>query len=143
MWWSESGHARETLAKLKADGIVGDDVELQVVTGNGWDQALDAADWLDSELVALGTSPRETIAGVPRLARFEDRAAQPGARACPTGLVSGSVLHHAAVDGDLTARQRGRAVAGQPRDYVGDLLRCLELHETLLALVIHRVQRHW
>ena len=25
--------------QLKTDGVVGDDVELQVVTGNGWDQA--------------------------------------------------------------------------------------------------------
>ena len=33
---------RETVGKLKADGVVGDDVELQVVTGNGWDEALDA-----------------------------------------------------------------------------------------------------
>ena len=28
-----------------------------MVTGNGWDQALDAADWEDGELLALGTSP--------------------------------------------------------------------------------------
>jgi nucleotide-binding universal stress UspA family protein len=56
--------ARETLASLKSDGIVGDDVELQVVTGNGWDQALDAAEWLDGELLALGTSPQGAIARV-------------------------------------------------------------------------------
>jgi nucleotide-binding universal stress UspA family protein len=49
---------------LKTDGIVGDDVVLQVVTGNGWDEALDAAEWLDGELLALGTSPREKIARV-------------------------------------------------------------------------------
>jgi nucleotide-binding universal stress UspA family protein len=57
-------HARETLAQLRTDGVVGDDVVLQVVTGNGWDQALDAADWLDGELLALGTSPRGGIARV-------------------------------------------------------------------------------
>lgn len=56
--------ARETLAKLKSDGIVGGDVELQVVTGNGWAQALDAAEWLDGELLALGTSPQGAIARV-------------------------------------------------------------------------------
>ena len=56
--------ARETLAKLKTDGVVGADVELQVVTGNGWDQALDAAEWLDGELLALGTSPQGAIARV-------------------------------------------------------------------------------
>lgn len=29
--------ARETLAQLKTDGVVGVDVVLQVATGNGWD----------------------------------------------------------------------------------------------------------
>ena len=59
-----ASHARELLAQLKADGIVGDDVVLQVVTGNGWDQALDAADWQEGELLALGTSPAGGIARV-------------------------------------------------------------------------------
>jgi nucleotide-binding universal stress UspA family protein len=59
-----ASQAREALAKLRSDGIVGDDVELQVVTGNGWDQALDAAEWLDGELLALGTSPQGSIARV-------------------------------------------------------------------------------
>lgn len=57
-------HAREALAALKTDGIVGPDSDLQVVTGNGWDQALDAADWDDGELLALGTSPQGVIARV-------------------------------------------------------------------------------
>jgi nucleotide-binding universal stress UspA family protein len=57
-------HAREALAALKFDGVVGDDVVLQVVTGNGWDQALDAAEWLDGELLAIGTSPQGAIARV-------------------------------------------------------------------------------
>ena len=56
--------ARETLAQLKSDGVVGDEVELAVVTGNAWDDALDDADWLDGELVALGTSPSGPIARV-------------------------------------------------------------------------------
>jgi nucleotide-binding universal stress UspA family protein len=59
-----ASHARELLAQLKSDGIVGDDVVLQVVTGNGWDQALDAADWQEGELLALGTSPATGIARV-------------------------------------------------------------------------------
>jgi nucleotide-binding universal stress UspA family protein len=59
-----AAQAREALAKLKSDGVVGDEVELQVVTGNGWDQALDAAEWLDGELLALGTSPQGAIARV-------------------------------------------------------------------------------
>jgi nucleotide-binding universal stress UspA family protein len=59
-----ASHARETLAQLRSDGVVGDDVVLQVVTGNGWDQALDAADWQDGELLAIGTSPSGGIARV-------------------------------------------------------------------------------
>jgi nucleotide-binding universal stress UspA family protein len=61
---SWASQAREALAKLRSDGVVGEDVALQVVTGNGWDQALDAAEWLDGELLALGTSPQGTIARV-------------------------------------------------------------------------------
>ncbi len=57
-------HARELLTKLRTDGIVDEDVVLQVVTGNGWDQALDAAEWEDGEILALGTSPRGEIARV-------------------------------------------------------------------------------
>jgi nucleotide-binding universal stress UspA family protein len=60
--WEAS--ARETLARLRTDGIVGEDVVLQVVSGNGWDQALDAAEWQDGEVLALGTSPRGDIARV-------------------------------------------------------------------------------
>jgi nucleotide-binding universal stress UspA family protein len=59
-----ASHSRESLAALKSDGVVGNDVTLQVVTGNGWDQALDAAEWLDGELLALGTSPQGALARV-------------------------------------------------------------------------------
>jgi nucleotide-binding universal stress UspA family protein len=61
---SWASHSREALAKLKTGGVVGDDVPLQVVTGNGWDQALDAVEWEDGELLALGTSPQGAIARV-------------------------------------------------------------------------------
>jgi nucleotide-binding universal stress UspA family protein len=50
-----ASQARETLAQLQTDGVVGDDVALQVATGNGWDAALDAADWVDGDLLAVGT----------------------------------------------------------------------------------------
>lgn len=60
--WEAS--ARELLAKLRTDGVVGDDVVLQVVSGNGWDQALDAAEWQDGDILALGTSPRGDMARV-------------------------------------------------------------------------------
>ena len=59
-----ASQAREALAKLKSDGVVGDDVGVEVVTGNGWDQALDAAEWEDGDLLALGTTSRGGIKGV-------------------------------------------------------------------------------
>jgi nucleotide-binding universal stress UspA family protein len=55
---------REMLAKLKSDGIVGDDVALQVVTGHGWEEALDRSEWEEGELLVLGTSGRRSIRGV-------------------------------------------------------------------------------
>jgi nucleotide-binding universal stress UspA family protein len=57
-------HARETLAQLKTDGVVGNNVELQVVTGNGWDEALDEADWQEGDMLAIGTSP---VGGIARV----------------------------------------------------------------------------
>jgi nucleotide-binding universal stress UspA family protein len=60
--WAEQ--LREMLAKLKSDGIVGDDVALQVVTGHGWDEALDRTEWEEGELLTLGTTARRTIKGV-------------------------------------------------------------------------------
>lgn len=59
-----AGYAREALAQLKTDGVVGPDVDLQVATGNGWDDALDAVDWQDGDLLAIGTSPAGGIARV-------------------------------------------------------------------------------
>jgi len=59
-----AGYAREALAQLKTDGVIGPDVELQVAVGNGWDEALDAADWQDGDLLAIGTSP---VGGIARV----------------------------------------------------------------------------
>lgn len=61
---SSAAQARETLAQLRSSGVVGDDVALAVVTGSGWDDALDNADWIDGELLAIGTSPSGGIARV-------------------------------------------------------------------------------
>lgn len=41
------GASARTVGKLRINGVVSEDVVLQVVTGNGWAQALDAADWQD------------------------------------------------------------------------------------------------
>jgi nucleotide-binding universal stress UspA family protein len=59
-----AAQAQAALAQLKNDHVIGDEVAVQVVTGSSWQQALDSAEWLDGELLALGTSPRETIARV-------------------------------------------------------------------------------
>lgn len=60
-WETQAG---EMLARLRTDGVVDQDVELAVVSGNGWDQALDDAEWQDGEILALGTSPRNDVAHV-------------------------------------------------------------------------------
>ncbi|MCV7089557.1 universal stress protein [Mycobacterium interjectum] len=54
-------HARDILAGLKTDGVVGDDVALDVVTGHDWEGALRKVDWQDGEILAMGTRPRDEI----------------------------------------------------------------------------------
>lgn len=56
--------AQQAMTRLKDDKIIGDEVELQVVTGNDWSEALDAVDWLDGEILAIGTSPGGAVARV-------------------------------------------------------------------------------
>ncbi len=56
-----ASQAREILASLKTDRVVGEDVALEVVTGHDWNEALDKADWGDGEILALGTRPRDEI----------------------------------------------------------------------------------
>jgi nucleotide-binding universal stress UspA family protein len=53
--------AREVLESLRTEGVVGDDVELEVVTGHAWQEALGKVTWQDGEILALGTSPRGNI----------------------------------------------------------------------------------
>lgn len=60
--WQEQ--ARATLDELRTDGVVGQDVDLSVVSGNGWDEALDAADWQEGEILALGSAARGDVARV-------------------------------------------------------------------------------
>ena len=56
-----ASQAREILENLKTEGIVSEDVALQVVTGRSWKEALGKADWQDGEILALGTRPRGDI----------------------------------------------------------------------------------
>ncbi|MFN6545962.1 universal stress protein [Mycolicibacterium nivoides] len=56
--------AQQALTRLKDEKVIGDDVELQVVTGNDWSDALDAIDWLEGEILAIGTSPGGAVARV-------------------------------------------------------------------------------
>ncbi len=60
--WEEQ--ARTMLDALRRDGVVDESTDLDVVSGNGWDQALDDADWVDGEILALGTSPRGGVTRV-------------------------------------------------------------------------------
>ncbi|OBB19610.1 universal stress protein [Mycolicibacterium setense] len=56
--------AQQALIRLKDDTIVGDDVDLQLATGNDWREALDDIDWLEGEILAIGTTPGGTVARV-------------------------------------------------------------------------------
>lgn len=56
-----AAQARDILASLKTEGMVGDDAVLEVATGHSWKEALDKAGWQDDEILALGTSPRGDI----------------------------------------------------------------------------------
>lgn len=56
-----ASQARDILASLKTEGVVGDDAVLEVVAGHSWKEALDKAKWQDDEILALGTSPRGDI----------------------------------------------------------------------------------
>ena len=53
--------AREILQGLKTDEIVGEDVVLEVVSGNSWNEVLGRTDWQDGEILAVGTRPRGDI----------------------------------------------------------------------------------
>lgn len=56
--------AREILENLKTEGVVSDDVVLEVVAGRSWKEALDKASWADGEILAVGTAPRGDIRSV-------------------------------------------------------------------------------
>ena len=60
-WETQAG---EMLAALRTDGVIGDGVEVAVVSGNDWGEALDDAEWQDGEILALGTSP---VGGIARV----------------------------------------------------------------------------
>lgn len=59
-----AGDLEQMLAGLKAGGVVPADVATQVVTGNGWGEALDSTEWQDGELLAVGTTSRLSIKSV-------------------------------------------------------------------------------
>jgi nucleotide-binding universal stress UspA family protein len=56
-----ASQAREILVDLKTEGIVSEDIVLEVVTGHSWKDALDTTDWQDGEILAVGTAPRGDI----------------------------------------------------------------------------------
>jgi nucleotide-binding universal stress UspA family protein len=56
-----AAQAREILEGLKTQGTVSEGVELDVVTGRTWQEALDKTDWQDGEVLAVGTRPRGEI----------------------------------------------------------------------------------
>lgn len=60
--WAEQ--LQGMLDDLRTRGLITDDVALEVIKANGWAAALDAVDWQDGELLAVGTTSRRSIKGV-------------------------------------------------------------------------------
>jgi nucleotide-binding universal stress UspA family protein len=56
-----ASQAEEILENLKTEGVVSDDVVLEVITGHSWQEVLDKTGWQDGEILALGSSPRGDI----------------------------------------------------------------------------------
>ena len=56
-----AAQAREIFSGLKGGGVVGDDIELQVITSRSWADALSGTAWVDGEILVMGTSPRGDI----------------------------------------------------------------------------------
>ena len=57
--WASQAH--QILEGLKTEGVVGEDVVLEVVTGHSWQEVLDKTDWEDGEMLAVGSSSRGEI----------------------------------------------------------------------------------
>ena len=57
--WASQAH--EILEGLKTEGVVGEDVVLEVVSGHSWQEVLDKTDWADGEMLAVGSSSRGEI----------------------------------------------------------------------------------
>lgn len=66
-----AAQARELMEALRVDGIVSEDVALQVITGHSWVEVLHKADWVDGEILVVGASPRADFRRVFLGARSE------------------------------------------------------------------------
>lgn len=56
-----AAQAMESLQTLKDDGVVPQDAALEVVTGHSWMEALSKPEWINGEILAVGTSPRGDV----------------------------------------------------------------------------------
>jgi nucleotide-binding universal stress UspA family protein len=57
--WASQAH--EILEGLKTEGVVGEDVVLEVVSGHSWQEVLDKTGWEDGEMLTVGSSSRGEI----------------------------------------------------------------------------------
>ncbi|ABK73445.1 universal stress protein [Mycolicibacterium smegmatis] len=57
--WIEQ--AQDSLRRLATDGVIGEDVEVVVASGSAWDEALDSIEWIEGEVLAIGTSPAGAV----------------------------------------------------------------------------------
>ena len=114
--WPPGGeYARDALQQLHVQGVVGDDVELQVVSGNGWDQAPDDAEWIDGRGSGTGnlTASRDS-SGVLGSRGTKIMPGPVPVLVLPGMTQTSSVPHNPAVGVDLRSGQHTRTVAGQP-----------------------------
>lgn len=57
--WKEQMTA--SMQKLVSDKVIDSSVPTKISTGKDWDSAFDAIEWPDGEVLAIGTTPRDTI----------------------------------------------------------------------------------
>lgn len=61
---SWSSQAAEAQQRLVAEGVIATDVECVIATGSGWSESVGSVQWLEGEVLALGSSEVGTLARV-------------------------------------------------------------------------------
>ena len=109
-----ASQVRDILQELKTDGIVSEDVALQVVTGRSWKEALGKVDWQEGE-IGIGHAPaRRHPPGLHRFPQHQDHPGEPGAG----GAGAARLALGGGVGGRPRPFQRGRDIASAEEHFV-------------------------